>query len=137
MADRNDERDGDPAGSAEYVFRVRVRLDPRPAGVRVEPATFETTLFREADPPGTEGWLFFRDNLWRGDLNDPDHFRDLTEEALGVPVLSVAFRELRTDAAYLDALESEIGANLDLFRADDVAEVLNKYLGSSIHVREG
>lgn len=52
-------------------------------------------------------------------------------------VLSVEFRELRTDPAYRDALEREIDANLDPFRADDVAEVLNKYIGSAIHVREG
>jgi hypothetical protein len=48
--------------------------------------------------------------------------------------VSVTFRELRTDEAYLSALEGEISEHLDLFRADDVPEVLNKYLGSSVHV---
>jgi hypothetical protein len=121
-------------GSARYVFAVRFRLNPEREGLTLDPPTFETTLSRRADPPGTDGWLFFRDNLWRGELTDADHFRTLTEEALGVPVESVAFRELRTDAAHLDRLEGEIAADLETFRADDVAEVKKKYLGSSIHV---
>lgn len=126
---------GNEDGTAEYVFRVRIQLEPRTPGVRVDPATFETTLLREADPPGHEGWLFFRDNLWRGEINDQVHFRDLTEEALGVTVLSMSFRELRTDSEYLEGLKDGIAANLELFKADDVPEVLNKYLGSAIHVR--
>jgi len=127
--------DGDSTGDAEYVFGCRFRLDPDGAGLYAEPNEFETTLFREADPPGEDGWLFFRDNLWHGELNDPDYFRELTEEALGVTVLSVDFRELRTNPAYLDALENEIAAHLDLFNAEKVAAVRSKYLGSSIHVR--
>ena len=123
------------SGDAEYVFKARFRLDPTVAGLRTEPEEFETTLFRRADPPGSDGWLFFRDNLWRGELGDERYFRELTEEALGVTVLSVDFRELRTDEAYLDALETEIGTDLDRFNADGVPEVLSKYLGSSIHVR--
>lgn len=122
-------------GSARYVFRVRFRLDPG-EGVYVDPASFETTLSREADPPGEEGWQFFRDNCWRGDLADPEHFRELTGERLGVPVESVAFSELRTDPAYLDALRSAIGDDLAAFNADSVDEVLKKYLGSSIHVED-
>jgi len=122
-------------GDAEYVFKVRFRLDPSVTGLRASPEEFETTLYRRADPPGSDGWLFFRDNLWRGELNDRVYFRELTEEALGVSVRSVDFRELRTDEAYLDALETEIAANLDLFNADGVSEVRSKYLGSSIHVR--
>ncbi|WP_136716091.1 LWR-salt protein [Halorientalis salina] len=129
-----DDADGDGPGDAEYVFGCRFRLDPDVGGLRAEPNEFETTLFREADPPGEEGWLFFRDNLWHGELNDPDYFRELTEDALGVTVLSVDFRELRTDQSYLDALDAEIGANLDLFNADGVPEVRSKYLGSSIRV---
>lgn len=121
-------------GAAEYVFRVRFRLEPRARGVTVEPRTFETTLRRRADPPGEEGWLFFRDNLWRGEVNDPGHLRDLVEETLSVPVDSVSFSELQTDETYLSALESAIAADLDLFRADDVPEVLTKYFGSSIRV---
>jgi hypothetical protein len=125
----------DGSGDAEYVFKTRFRLDPTVTGLRAEPNEFETTLSRRADPPGSDGWLFFRDNLWRGELGDERYFRELTEEALGVTVLSVDFRELRTDEAYLDALRAEIGADLDRFNADGVPEVLSKYLGSSIHVR--
>jgi hypothetical protein len=125
----------DGSGDAEYVFKARFRLDPTVTGLRAEPNEFETTLSRRADPPGSDGWLFFRDNLWRGELGDERYFRELTEEALGVTVLSVDFRELRTDEAYLDALKAEIGADLDRFNADGVPEVLSKYLGSSIHVR--
>jgi hypothetical protein len=133
-----DDADGDgPAGQAEYVFGCRFRLDPEPAGLRAEPAEFETKLCREADPPGADGWLFFRDNCWHGELNDPDYFRELTEDALGVTVLSVDFRELRTDQAYLDVLESRIAANLGLFNADSTSAALSKYLGSSIRVVEG
>jgi hypothetical protein len=123
----------DDSGRARYVFSVRFRLDPD-EGVRVDPDTFETTLSRWADPPGDAGWRFFGDNLWRGELTAPDHFRDLTAAALGVPVESVAFRELRTDQEYLDALETAIAAELETFRADSVPEVKRKYLGSSIHV---
>lgn len=128
---------GDDEGEAHYVFRVRFRLDPAPSGVSVAPASFETTLERRADPPGEEGWLFFRDTLWRGEVTAPDHVRSLTEDALGVPVESVSFSELRTDERHLAALEDEIAATLDEFRADDVTEVLHKYFGSSIRVVDG
>lgn len=121
-------------GRARYVFRVAFRLEPAGEHVSVDPAEFETTLHREADPPGRDGWLFFRDNLWRGEIGDRDHFRGLTEEVLGAPVTSVSFSELQTDGAYLDALRAEIEANLAEFKADDADEVLSKYLGSSIRV---
>lgn len=141
---------------AAYVFRVRLRLNPRAEGVALDPATVETTMERAADPPGEDGWLFFRDNLWRGEANDPEHARDLTHEALlgerprkrptpeGRPVTveSVDFRELRTDREYLDALKEAIRADLDagtgtFGAADSVDDVLRNYLGSSIHVRGG
>jgi hypothetical protein len=121
---------------AEYVFRVRVRIDPTDESVRVDPATVETTLYRRADPPGEEGWLFFRDNLWRGEVNDAEHHRAMAEEALDVSVDSVAFSALRTDEAYFNELKAEIGESLALFNADSVSEVLSKYLGSSIEVGE-
>jgi len=124
-------------GTARYAFRVTVRLDPSPPGTTVDPATFETTLSREAAPPGEDGWLFFRDNLWRGELSDPERFRALTENALGVTVAEVSFSELRTDEAYLDALRDEVGASLEEFNADTVDEALSKYLGSSIRVLPG
>ncbi|WP_115865248.1 LWR-salt protein [Halorussus litoreus] len=125
---------------ARYVFAVRFRLDPAVGGVSVAPDEFETRLYREADPPGEDGWLFFRDNLWRGEINDADHFRRLTEDALGttdtrsVTVLSVEYRALETDEEYLDALKDEIGDDLAQFNADSVSAVLNKYLGSSLEV---
>ena len=125
-----------PTGDAEYVFSVRVGLSPADPELRLDPATVETTLFRTAADPGETGWLFFRDNLWRGEVNDPDHLRESAENALGLEVRSVEFRELRAEAAYVEALEAEIADNLDLFNADDTAEVLKKYLGSRIHVTD-
>ena len=119
---------------ARYVFAVRFRLEPAAEGVSVDPAEFDTRLYREADPPGEEGWRFFRDNLWRGEVNDERHFRELTEEALGVPVAGVEYRALETDEEYLEALKEEIAADLESFKADSVSEVLNKYLGSSLEV---
>ena len=79
--------------------------------------------------------MFFRDNLWRGEVNDADHFRRITEDARGVTVLSVEYRALETDEEYLDALKDEIRADLGTFNATTVSEVLNKYLGSSVEVR--
>lgn len=122
------------SGEAHYVFRVRFRIEPHAPAVSVDPSTFETSLSRTADQPGEDGWRFFRDNLWRGEVNDPIHLRDQVEEALGVPVESVTFSELRTDEAYLSALETAIASDLSSFRADDVSEVLTKYFGSSIRV---
>lgn len=123
-----------PAGSARYVFAVEFRLEPATADLAVEPAQFETRLFRRADPPGQDGWLFFRDHLWRGELADPVHFRELAAEALGVPVTAATFRELRADEAYLSALRAAIGDHLDEFRSATVDAALSKYLGSSIRV---
>jgi len=119
---------------ARYVFRVRFGLDVR-ADVSISPDQFETRLFRPAAPPGEPGWRFFRDNLWRGRLADEAHFRRLTGDALGVPVVSVIYRAFETDEEYLQALREEIGENLAAFRADTVTEVLSKYLGSSIELR--
>lgn len=120
---------------AAYVFAVRFRLDPG-MGVSVSPAAFETRLRRPADEPGEPGWLFFRDNLWRGDLADPEGFRELTADALGVPVESVEYRALETDREYYGALKSAIGDDLAAFNADNVDEVLSKYLGSSVEVTD-
>ena len=78
---------------------------------------------------------FFRDNLWRGDLGDEAHFRNLSEEALGVSVVSVSYRAFETDREYLGALEDAVADDLDRFNADSVDEVLSKYLGSSIEVQ--
>lgn len=119
---------------AAYVVRVRVRLDPTDPAVSVEPATFETTLFRAADEPGSDGWLFFRDHCWHGEFSDPDHAAALLERALGVPVEDATFRELRTDEAYLSALRAAVAEDLGAFNADSTSEALSKYLGSSVHV---
>ena len=116
-----------------YVFRVRFRVDASDA-VTVAPGSFETTLRYRAPDPGTDGWLFFRDNLWRGEVNDREHARRLVEDELGVPVETVDFRSLRADRAYVDALRDAIAGDLGAFNADDVDEVVSKYLGSSIDV---
>ncbi|WP_266078725.1 LWR-salt protein [Haladaptatus caseinilyticus] len=121
--------------NARYVFAVRFRLDPTASGLSLEPREFETRLSRRADPPGTDGWLFFRDNLWRGEIGDDRHFRDLTSDALGVSVTSVEYRAFETDEEYYDALKEEIGEQLAEFKADTVSEVISKYLGSSVEVK--
>ncbi|OYR66796.1 MULTISPECIES: LWR-salt protein [Halorubrum] len=125
---------------AAYVFRVAVRLDP--ADAAVDPGRFETTMELPASDPGADGWLFFRDRLWRGEVGDEPSFRRLAAERLGLAdaasleVAAADFRELRTDEAYRDALTDAIAADLGRFNADSVDEVLRKYLGSSVHVRE-
>jgi hypothetical protein len=124
---------------AAYVVSVAIRLDPPVAAV--DPDRFETTVELPASEPGTDGWLFFRDRLWRGEIGDEPSFRRLAEERLGladagsVEVVAADFRELRTDGPYLDALTAAIADDLGRFNADSVDEVLRKYLGSSVHVR--
>jgi len=116
--------------TAAYVFRVTFGLDS--SDVRVDPSRFETVVTKPAADPGTEGWLFFRDELWRGEVNDEVHLRSLAENWLGVPVESVTFSELRIDEESLDALRDEIAAS-DEF--DDTPQaVLHAHLGSSIRV---
>ncbi|MFH5799731.1 LWR-salt protein [Haladaptatus sp. CMAA 1911] len=119
---------------ARYVFAVRFRLEPDVPGVGLDPQEFETRLYRRADPPGEDGWQFFRDNLWRGNIGDERYFRTLTSEALGVPVTSVEYRVFETDEEYYDALKAEIAEDLAAFKADSVSEVISKYLGSSVEV---
>jgi hypothetical protein len=126
--------DGEP--TAEYLFRVRFRVESSDPDVALSPDRFESVLSKRAATPGEDGWLFFRDNLWHGEANDERHLRELAEESLGVAVESVAFRELRTDPEYLAALREAIAADLTSFRSDSVEEALNKYLGSSVHVRD-
>lgn len=122
-----------------YVFRARVRLEPTRPDVSLEPSSAETTvtLFLDAPKPGTEGWRFFRDALWRGEVGDPDHAADLASEWLGEPVESVSFRELQVDTAYREALRSAIADDLEAFNAESVDEVVSKYLGSSVRVIDG
>lgn len=124
--------------SAAYVFRVAFRLPTE--GVGVDPNRFETVLRvpaadpDAAAPAGPVDWLFFRDNLWRGEAGDEAHLRATASDLLGVEVVDLTFSELRTDEAYLAALRRAIEADLVTFNADDADEVLHKYLGSSIHV---
>lgn len=120
--------------TAEYVFRVVLRIISNDTDVRIVPDTFETTLFIRASEPGRDGWLFFRNVLWRGEVNAPDVVRRLAVDALGEPVETVEFRELQAETAYFDALREEISTDLDLFNAETVEEALTKYLGSSIRI---
>ncbi|WP_348607679.1 LWR-salt protein [Halobaculum rarum] len=119
---------------ASYVFRVRFTLSPRRA--RIDPDAFETVLRIPAPRPGEEGWLLFRDALWRGEANDDEHVRALCADRLpeGIEVLSATFSEFETDEAYLETLRDAVGDDLAAFRADSVREALHKYFGSSIRV---
>ncbi len=119
---------------ARYRFRVEFRLVLMP-GVVAEPAAFETQARYSAVPPGDEGWLFFRDHLWRGQVSSPAQMRSVMGDALDVAVTAVEFRAFETDPAYLDALQSAIEAELAEFRADDVDEVISKYFGSRLEVQ--
>ena len=118
------------------MFRVRFILSPR--RVELDPDEFETTVRIPAPRPGADGWLLFRDALWRGEANDATHARDLVRERLpeGVEVLSATFSEFETDPEYREALEAAVADDLGAFRAESVREALHKYFGSSIHVRE-
>lgn len=122
------------AMDAAYVFGVTFRLDP--TDVDVDPDRFETTIELPANEPGADGWLFFRDRLWRGEIGDVSAFRRLATDRLGVEVVDASFRELRTDKAYLEALKRAINDDLGRFNADSTDETLHKYFGSSVHVRE-
>ncbi|ELY53128.1 LWR-salt protein [Natronolimnohabitans innermongolicus] len=121
-----------------YVFRAELRLEADEPSVSIEPSTADSTVTvrRDAPEPGTEGWLFFRDTLWRGELGDDEYGRRLAEEWLGEPVESVSFRELQVDEAYFAALKDAIADDLEAFNAESVDEVLSKYLGSSIRVTD-
>ena len=83
--------------SARYAFAVRFRLDASTAEWRVDTRTVERTCYREAPLPGEPGWLFFRDYLWRGECNHPEHLARLVGEAFDLPVENIEFRGLRTD----------------------------------------
>jgi len=118
---------------AAYVFRVTARFDPAP-GVTVSPETVEAVVEVAADPPGEGDWLFFRDVLWRGNVGDERHARDLAASWLSLPVDDVHFSELRLDEAYREALEEAIESTPEAFDGDDPRDVLHRHLGSSIRV---
>jgi hypothetical protein len=121
-----------------YVFRVSFRLPAigtaLPTDVSVRPDSFETTFRKTAAEPGEPGWLFFRDNCWRGDVADHEHACEMASDALGIPVDTVEFRSLRADPEYHAAFRDAIAADLDAFNAESVDEALTKYLGSSVDV---
>jgi hypothetical protein len=119
---------------AAYRFAVTVRLDPE--GVTVEPATFETTVRWPAPEPGTEGWLFFRDTLWHGEISDPEPFRERLAELLGVPVRVADFRAFECTSAERSALKEAIADTPEAFRSDDPERVVQDYFGSSLEVTE-
>ncbi|MEF8779634.1 MAG: LWR-salt protein [Haloferacaceae archaeon] len=118
---------------AEYVFRVRFRLDAQ--RVRTEPEQFEAVVRLTAATPGDDGWLFFRNALWRGEVNDRSYARELAGGWLGVPIESIDFLEFECDEEYRRALSEEIERNLGTFNATSVSEAITKYFGSSIRVR--
>ncbi|MFP9191487.1 LWR-salt protein [Natronosalvus vescus] len=119
---------------ARYAFRVTIRLEPVAADCSLEDPTVERRCFLEAAEPGTDGWRRFRELLWRGELTDAAYGRALFTEKLGLPVEDVEFRAFYTDEEYLEALEDEIEANLESFKAESVTEVLSKYFASSLEV---
>jgi hypothetical protein len=115
---------------AAYVFRVRFRLDT--PDVSANPASFETVVEKPAAEPGTDGWRFFRDALWRGEASDDAHLRSLAEGWLSVPVVEATFSELRASETYLSALRDAIAADASF--SDPPQAVLHAHLGSSIRV---
>ena len=49
-------RPTDPDGAtARYVFRLEIGSEPDAPGLWTDPGRFETTLYRAADEPGTDG----------------------------------------------------------------------------------
>ncbi|MFB6221046.1 MAG: LWR-salt protein [Halolamina sp.] len=122
--------------TAAYVFDVAFQVAAAEASLT--PNRFETTLRLFAPEPGESGahidWLFFRDRLWSGEVSDAGPLCRAASDWLGVEVEHISFKELRTDEAYLDALEDAVAADLTRFNAESTDEALQQYLGSSIHV---
>lgn len=127
---------GDGGMTAAYVFDAAFRVDA--PEVSLTPNRFETTLRLFAPPPGESGeqidWLFFRNRLWSGEVSDEAPLRRAASDWLDVELLDLSFTELRTDEAYLDALEAAVADDLARFNAESADAALQQYLGSSIHV---
>ena len=121
---------------AHYAFGVTIRLVPTDETVTIESPTVERRCLLAAPQPGTDGWLLFRNALWRGEVGDEAFACELFAEKLGYEVEAVDFRAFHADEAYLEAFRAEIARDLEAFRADSVTEVLSKYLGSSIVLEE-
>lgn len=118
---------------AAYVFRVRFRVHAT-GDATLAPDAFETTFRYAASDPGTDGWLFFRNYLWRGTVTDHEHARRFVDDHVEGSVERVEFRSLRADREYVDALRDAVAEDLDAFNAESVDAALSKYLGSSIDV---
>ncbi len=122
--------------TAAYVFDAAFRVEA--PEISLTPNRFETTLRLFAPPPGASGeqidWLFFRDRLWSGAISDEAPLRRAVSDWLDVELLELAFAELRTDEAYLEALKAAVAEDLTRFNAESVDAALQQYLGSSIHV---
>ncbi len=118
-----------------YAFSVRLRPET-PGDVSLEPATIERRCLLSAPEPGSEGWLEFRELVWRGEVSDREHVRRLLTEKLGIAVEHVDFRALEADPESFEAFKAAIADDLEAFNADDVSEVLTKYFGSSLEIRK-
>ena len=94
--------------TAEYVFRVRFRLDA--TGVHLDPQTFETVLrlpaVDPADDEDPDGWLFFRDNLWRGNAADERYLRETASDLLGVEFNADSVDEVLTSISAVPSVSS-------------------------------
>jgi hypothetical protein len=119
---------------AAYRFAVTVRLDHD--GLAVDPDTFETTVRKPAPEPGTEGWHFFRNAPWHGEISDPGPFEKRLEERLGVEIVECDFRAFECTPDERAALKSEIEAHIDDFGADTADGVVHDHFGSSLEVAE-
>jgi len=119
---------------AHYRFAVTFRL--RTGELRAEPDTFETAVKKPAAEPGTEGWLFFRNTLWHGEISDPGPFKARLGERLGVDVLGADFRAFECTPDERAALKSEIGSHIDDFGADTAEAVVHYHFGSALEVAE-
>lgn len=119
-----------------YAFGVRLRPET-PEGVSLEPPTIERRCLLDAPEPGAEGWLEFRELVWRGEVSDREHVRWLLADRIGIEVESVDFRALEADPDSFAAFEAAIAADLEAFNAENVSEVLSKYFGSSLEIRDG
>ncbi len=119
---------------AAYRFVVTFRLAHD--GLAVDPDTFETTVRKPAPEPGTEGWLFFRNTLWHGEISDPEPFETRLGERLGVEVLDADFRAFECAPEERAALAAAIESNADAFGADTAEGVVHDHFGSALEVAE-
>ncbi|MCL9816637.1 LWR-salt protein [Natronocalculus amylovorans] len=115
-----------------YIFRVEFRLSP--AIGSVEPHRFKTVYRHPLVAPPKDGWLFFRDWLWHGELTDRAQFRPIVSDALGVTVTNVQFSEVVISQPELECLDVAIENNLNKFGPDTSTAVRHAHLGSSIRV---